>query len=182
MGLFDFLKKKEKEPEYDVTNLKVSDLDHGFILEYDLKTWEVKEVYEYDWGNNNFSQEFMLDSGDEVIYLGVEDKGELHLSAMKNIKIRKLGDDIIDKTIKKKRPPKNLEYDGVSYHLHTDNAGYFNDKTKGTDDWEELISWEYYDDEETNILSITQWGERDFEAAVGKVVKEYQISNIIPGT
>ncbi|MEO1099612.1 MAG: hypothetical protein AAFX57_17950, partial [Bacteroidota bacterium] len=62
MGLFDFFKKKEKEPEYDVTNLKVSDLDHGFILEYDLKTWEVKEVYEYDWGNNNFSQEYMFHS------------------------------------------------------------------------------------------------------------------------
>ncbi|MEM9390677.1 MAG: DUF4178 domain-containing protein [Bacteroidota bacterium] len=182
MGLFDFFKKKEKEPEYDVTNLKVSDLDHGFILEYDLKTWEVKEVYEYDWGNNNFSQEYMLDSGDEVIYLGVEDKGELHLSVMKNIKIRKLGDDIIDKTIKKKRPPKKLEYDGISYHLHTDSAGYFNDKTKGTDDWEELIAWEYYDDEEQNVLSITQWGERDFEASVGRIVEEYQISNIIPAS
>ena len=181
MGLFDFFKKKEKQPDYDVTNLKVTDLDHGFILDYDMKSWEVKEVYQYDWGSNNFSHEYMLDSGEDVIYLGVEDQGELWITAMKNIKIRKLGDDIIDKTIKKERPPKKLEYEGISYHLHTDSAGYFNDKTKGTDDWEELISWDYYDDEETHILSITQWGERDFEASVGKVVKEYEISNIIPG-
>ncbi|TRX50663.1 DUF4178 domain-containing protein [Fulvivirga sp. M361] len=181
MGLFDFLKKKEKEPEYDVTNLSVKDLDQGFILEYDMKSWEIKEVYEYDWGGNNISREYMMDAGDEVIYLGVEDEGELFITAMKNIKIRKLGDDIIDKTIKKERPPKKLEYEGIKYHLHTDNAGYFNDKTKGTDDWEELVSWDYYDDEEVHILSITQWGERDFEASVGKVVKAYQISNIIPG-
>ncbi len=182
MGLFDFLKKKEKEPDYDVTNLKLTDLDHGFIVDYNLKSWQVKEVYEYDWGNNNFSQEFMLDAGDEVVYLGIENKGELWITVNKSINIRELGEDIIDKTIRKERPPKKLEYDGTTFHLDSDNAGYFNDKTKGTDDWEELISWEYYDDNEEQVLGITQWGERDFEASVGKVAKEYEFSDIIPAS
>ncbi|MEQ6119341.1 DUF4178 domain-containing protein [Reichenbachiella sp. MALMAid0571] len=180
MGVFDFLKKKEKEPEYDITNMSVKDLDQGFILDYDMKSWQVKEVYEYDWGNNNFSKEYMIDSGDEVLYLSVEDQGELFLTVSKNIKMRKLDEDIIDKTIKKERPPKKLELDGIQYYLDTDVAGYFNDKTKGTDDWEELVCWEYYNDEETLIISITQWGEREFDASAGKVIKEYEISNIIP--
>ena len=180
MGVFDFFKKKEKEPEYDITNMSVKDLDQGFIVDFDMKSWQVKEVYEYDWGNNNFSKEYMIDSGDEVLYLSVENQGELFLTVSKNIKMRKLGEDIIDKTIKKERPPKKLELDGIEYYLDTDVAGYFNDKTKGTDDWEELVCWEYYNDEETLIISITQWGEREFDASAGKVIKEYEISNIIP--
>jgi hypothetical protein len=72
--------------------------------------------------------------------------------------------------------------DGIQYHLHTDNGGHFNDKTSGSKEWEELMSWEYYDDDEKHILSISQWGERDFEAAAGIIIKEYEISNIIPAS
>ena len=44
MGLFNFLKKKNK-PTYDVTNMKVTDLDKDFVFEYNLKNWVVKEVF-----------------------------------------------------------------------------------------------------------------------------------------
>lgn len=182
MGLLDIFKKKEKEPDYDVTNLSVKDLRLGFILEYDLKNWQIKEEYEYDWGANNFSKEYLLDSGTEKVYLGVENKGDIFLTITNDIKIRDLGGDIIDRTVKDKSPPKELIYEGVRYYLHTDNAGYFNDITKGGDDWEELISWEYFDDAEELIIGITQWGERDFDAVAGKVVKEFEISNIIPAS
>ena len=180
MGLFDFLKKKEEEPDYDVTNLGIKDLRVGFFIDYDMKSWQIKEEYEYDWGSDNFSSEYKLDSGEEVMFLHVEDRGELRISMTKSIKIRSLGDDIIDKTIKKERPPKKLKLDGIQYHLHTDNGGYFNDKSSGSKEWEELMSWEYFDDDEKHILSITQWGERDFDASAGKMIKEYEISNIIP--
>ena len=181
MGIFDFFKKKEKKPEYDVTNLKVTDLNQGFIFDYNMKSWQVKEVYQYDWGSHNFSKEYKIDAGDDVMFLEVEDGAELSLTLMKPIKIQKLGNDIIDKTIKKERPPKKLMLDGTEYHLDTDVAGYFNDITKGSGDWEELISWVYYDDTD-KILSITQWGEREFEAAAGKLIKPYEISNIIPAS
>ena len=100
MGVFDFLKKKKEEPTYDITNLSVRDLDEGFIFDYDMKSWVVKEVYEYDWGSNNFSREFMVDSGDEMKYLAMEEEDGLFLTMSKNIKIRKLDEDIIDKIIK----------------------------------------------------------------------------------
>ena len=45
--MLNFFKKK-KEPEYDITNITIHDLDFGFILDYDLKSWVVKEVYEYE--------------------------------------------------------------------------------------------------------------------------------------
>jgi hypothetical protein len=182
MGLFDFLKKKEEQPGYDITNLSVLDLDQGFILDYDMKSWQVKEVGEYDWGDNNFSREYKLDSGDDVLYLNVENDGELELSMSKNIKMHKLGENIMDETIKNEKPPSKIEYLDKMYYLDEDCAGFYNDVTKGGDDWEELINWEYYDDEEENVISITQWGEREFDASVGKIIKEYEISNIIPAS
>ena len=181
MGLFDFLKKKEEEPKYDVTNLQVTDLDKGFIFDYDMKSWEVKEVYEYDWGDNNFSYEYKIDSGDDVMYLSIEDQGDLAMSLSKSIKIRVLGEGIVEEIVKNQKPPDRLVYENETYYLDTDSAGYFNDKTKGTDDWEELIAWEYYNKEEDKIISITQWDERNFDAAAGIVIKEFEISNIIPG-
>ena len=49
MGLFDKFKKK-KEPKYDPSNIKVTDIAQGFVFEYNMSTWEVKNEYEYDWG------------------------------------------------------------------------------------------------------------------------------------
>ena len=181
MGLFDFFKKKEKEPKYDITNLTVLDLDKGFILDYDMKSWVVKQVGEYDWGHDCFSKEYKLDSGDDKVYLSVEDDEELELSITKSIKMHKLGENIIDETIKNEKPPSKLVYKDRTYFLDEDCAGYYNDASSGSKEWEELINWDYYDEDEEHIISITQWGEREFEASVGKIIKEFEVSNIIPG-
>ncbi|MFY0626042.1 MAG: DUF4178 domain-containing protein [Reichenbachiella sp.] len=180
MGLLDIFKKKE-EPTYDVTNLTVEDLKMGFILEYDLNTWEVKEEYEYDWGNHNFSKEYLINNGSESLFLSVENKGDVFLTATKKIKIRELGSDIIDRTVADKTPPKEIKYNDVNYYLHSDVAGFCNDLSKKKEDWEELMAWEYYDDDEELVIGITQWGEREFDAVAGKVVKAFEVSNIIPG-
>ena len=180
MGLFDIFKKKQ-EPDYNPLNVTVRDLDEGFIFDYNLKSWVVKEVYEYDWGNNNFTKEVLADSGDEKIYLGVEEDGDLFLTISKPEKIRKIDEDLVDKIVDEGKPPKKLDFEGVKYFFDEDSAGYFHNKTKGGDDWEELVSFEYYNDDEDKLINITQWGDRDFEASVGVVVKEYEISNIIQG-
>jgi len=179
MGLFDFLKKKE-EKSYDPTNIKITDLEMGFLVDYDLKSWKVTAVYEYDWGNNNFTREFKLDSGDDSAFLHIEDEDEIFLALTRKVKIRSVDKDLPERIVKKERPPKKLEYQGVTYYRDDESYGYFKDTAKKTDDWDELISWEYYDEGEENLLNIEQWGDREFEASVGKVVKEFEFSNILP--
>lgn len=178
MGVFDFLKKKE-EPKYDVTNLSVKDLDQGFVFDYNLKSWVVKEVYKYDWGKNIFTTELKIDAGDEVAYLSISANDELELSITKPIKMQELGDGIREE-IRKKEAPDELEYNGTKYYLDEDSAGYFNDVTAKSSEWEELISYDYLNDEETLCLSITQWDERNFEAYAGNVIQHFEISNITP--
>ena len=177
--MFDFFKKK-KAPAYDVTNLSLKDLNVGFIFDYDMKSWVVKEVYKYDWGNNNFTSEYKVDSGDEVAFLHIADEGELEISLSKSIRLSKIDEAIADEIEKNEKPPRKIHFNEKLYFLEEDAAGYFRDLSKDTEDWEELISWEYLNDEATNVLSITQWDIRNIEASAGLILKEYQFSNIIP--
>ena len=64
MGFFDLFKgnKNKEEKHYDPLNIKVSDLEKGYLLDYDLETWTVTKMSEYDWGNNFFTREFTIKS------------------------------------------------------------------------------------------------------------------------
>lgn len=179
--MFDFFKKK-KEPKYDVTNLQITDLDVGFIFEYDLKNWVVKEKYEYQWNTNNFSYEYKIDSGDDVAFLSVEDEGVLKLGIFRPMKIRKIDEDVADEIARTEKAPRQIHYNGEQYFLNSDTAGHFRECAKKTEDWEELISFEYLTEEENKIVSISQWDEETFEASEGISIESYQISNIIPGS
>jgi hypothetical protein len=70
-----------------------------------MKSWVVKEVYEYDWGNNNFTREYKIDSGDEVGFLHIEDDGELNITFSNSIKIRKIEEDVSEEIQKNEKPP-----------------------------------------------------------------------------
>ena len=45
---------------------------------------------------------------------------------------------------------------------------------------DELIYWDYTDETGEKLLTIEQWGETEFEAAVGKTVQAYEFRNILP--
>lgn len=180
MGLFDFF-KKEKGPAYDPNNIKVTDIRTGFILDYDLKTWQVKEAYEYDWGHNYFTREFMLDSGDDIIYLYIDDNEELDMSVSRKVKVRALDEDLPEYIIEHQQPPKKIVFEGKEYYLDRESPGYFSDEPDNDDSWTEFISWDYYDKNGEFLLAVEQWGDKEFAAASGKVIKEYEISNILPG-
>ncbi|MBT3208749.1 MAG: DUF4178 domain-containing protein [Bacteroidetes bacterium] len=181
MGIFDVFKKKEKKPEYDPTNISVLDLQKGFVFEYDLKTWIVKAAYDYDWGNNFFSREYKIDDGEQQFFLSVENDDEISISISKKIKIRTISEDIPEYISENDKPPKSLIYKNIKYFLDGENPGFFKDCENKTDDWAEVISWTYYDETDENILNIEQWGDDDFESSVGTVIKEFEISNILPG-
>jgi hypothetical protein len=174
-----FKKKKNQEPELDMLNIRVTDIKKGFILEYDLKSWEVLEEYTYDWGDNYFSKEYKISSGADILFMSVDDDDVIEITLQKKIKLSSIEADVEGEIIKNKFPPKKIVYKGVDYFRDSESPGYF--KEEHTDkDWIEFISWSYYNEEEDRVLSIEQWDDREFEASYGKVIKEYEITNIIP--
>ena len=178
MGLFDRFKKKE--PDYDPGNITIRDLKKGFFVDYDLQTWEVNEAYSYDWGDNYFTKEFQLTSASDQIYLHIDENDDLELTVAKKVKLRVIDEDLPEEIVKNEHPPKKINFKGKTYYRDGENQGYFSDKPDNDDSWTELISWDYYDEEEENFINIEQWGEREFEASYGVVAKEFQFSNIIP--
>ena len=183
MGLFDrFRSKEKKEPRYDSTDITVLDLGVGFVFDYDLSNWEVQQAYEYDWGDNYFSDEYKISNGTDVLYLSVEKDDELILSVSKKIKVRTLGSEVLEKLMDTQKPPTTFTYEGTKYVLEEEAPGFFNNRAEGKDHWEEFISWDFTDEKGEKLITIEQWDEKEFEASEGKAIKEFEISNILPST
>lgn len=180
MGIFDFFKSKNKEESsFDPLNIKVEDLKKGDLFDYDLETWIVKEEFEYDWGNEVFTKELLIEQGGNELTLSIDVEDGLELTIQKAVKIRKLNEYFVDHLKEKQEPLKKIEFEGVNYYLNSKNYGYYRNVSTNAEG-EECISWDFYNDNEDQILSIEQWSEEEFEASVGKVITSRDISNILP--
>jgi hypothetical protein len=171
--------KNKKKTNYDPLNIQVTDIKKGFVFEYDLKEWHVVAEYTYDWGNNEFSKEFKISSGDDMKFLSVEEDDEVEVILFEKIRLNKIEENILDEIARNHKPPDEITYQQQKYFFESESPGYF--KEEGTQkEWLELMSWDYYNDPGDTVITIEQWGEREFEASVGKLLKPFEISNIIP--
>ena len=181
MGFFDLFKNRnnKEEKHYDPLNIKVTDLEKGYLLDYDLETWSVIKMAEYDWGNNYFTREFTIESRGKKRFLHVEEEdGELTLTLSEGLKYRKLGSTVIDYIETNGKPPKKITFADMVYYLEEESPGYY--RNVDTDNWEELISFYYANEEEDQCLTIEQWDENEFEVSKGKTIQSFEISNILP--
>ncbi len=184
MGLKDLFNnlsgKKQKEFD-DVLYIKPTELNVGYIFEYDLKSWKVQESYSYDWGDNFFSFEHKITDGQNTFYLSVEDDDELELILFDKIKFSALKEDFRDGIRSDNGPLNKLTVDNETFFFEEESPGYYKGNRDDEDDeWTELISWTYYNENGDKCLSIEQWDENSFELSLGKVLKAHEISNIIP--
>jgi len=176
MGLFDFFKKKDT-PSFDITDIRVGDLNKGFVFDYNMSTWTVEKTFEYDWGDEYFSKDHKITNGKDTYYLSVsDDDGEVEMSLLSKIKFSSLDGDLHTYIKLNEEPPSRISYEGESYSMDSGSAGFI----RNGDDWDEMMSWEYFNAKEDRVLCIEQFDENEFEASCGVVLKEYEISNILP--
>jgi hypothetical protein len=178
MGIFDFFKKKEAERHFDPTNITIRDLGKGYIFEYAIETWTVTALFEYDWGDNYFTREVIIKNGATEKLLHIEDDGGVIVTLSEKVKLRKLGEDVCDYIDANEKPPKKITFDGVKYFLDEKSPGF--SKEIDAENWEELISYDYLDEDEEKTLSIAQYGEEEFEVSKGVIINELAVSNILP--
>ncbi len=178
MGLFDIFKKKEEAPHYDPVDIKITDLEKGYLLDYNLETWMVKKMGEYDWGNNHFSREFLIEAGAKNYYLNIEEEDQLEIGLFEKIKYRKLGSVVTNYYKEHKTFPDQITYQDIVYYLDKESPGYYRDVE--TENWEEVIAFDYTNDDEDKYLCIEQWDDNDFEASIGIALKSFEIGNILP--
>ena len=177
MGLFSFFKKKKDDVKNDYT---LYEMKKGFIVDYFLKTWEVKKVYEYDWGNNYFAREYLLDSGDESLYLYVEEDDELICSVWKKISIGEIEPDLFKVIVEEDDAPSHITYDEKVYKKMETSHGVSYEEDDEDELETRLINWTYKHKKDKHLISVNRTGEEAFEISEGHHVKEYEFSNILP--
>lgn len=180
MGWKDLFKKKATQPSHDVTHLSLADLRPGFMVDYDMTTWQVTAAHTYDWGEDDLTFEWQLKSHDDVIYLEREPDDEDYWSISRKIPIGKIGTRTIEHIRSHGDPPDQVRVDEITYYLEESGGGYFLENGKGPG--KELLKWDFADDTGKKFLSIEQWSETDFEASLGITVEEYQFTHLLVGT
>jgi len=173
--------KKKKESALDpLRDLTLSNLKVGYLVDYDLNTWEVTAHNRYDWGDGHFTDEWEIKSATETLYLEREEDDEIEWVLSKKTSIGALGPGIRAQLpeFANDSPPAEISYQGKRYFLASEGAGLF--LKDGKEPGIEFLCWDYVDEAEEEVITIEQWGEQEFEASIGRYVEEYQFSNILP--
>jgi len=182
MGIFDFFKKDKGQSSDSLDSLGDLSLDKiktGYMVDYDLKTWEVEACNHYEWGEGDVSYEWQLRSIDEAVFLEKESDDEDQWSLNRSIQFGRLGEAVKNQLLETGDAPAEIVFEGTTYYQEETAGGHFFKNGKGPG--KEMLSWAYEDESGGKYLTIEQWGETDFQASVGIQVEPYQFTNILPG-
>ncbi len=175
--LGDLVSGKKKETELDpIADLVLGKLKVGYLVDYDLKTWEVTGYCRYEFSGDIVEEWEITAAGREKRYLEL---AEERWSLSEKIVIGAIEGDIRRQILREEDPPSRIVYKGKQYYLDNSCAGHMFPSGEG--DSEEVIRWEFMDEDEENFLGIEQWSETELAAATGFFVEDYQFSNILPG-
>lgn len=179
MGIFDFLKRQPREEEIDpLKDLRLDKLKPGYMVDYDLKTWQVTAHHRYDYGDGYWGDEWELTSGREKIFLEREADDEVEWSVSRLMPLGMIEPDVKKHIIEHEDPPNQIVVKGKTYYLDDSGPAYF--LKNGGPERVGFIYWTFYDEEGDEFVTIEQWDEEEFEASHGVYVEEYQFTNILP--
>ena len=181
MGLFDMLKKKpdpksQIDPLHDLT---LSKLKVGFLVDYNMKNWEVVGYNVYEYGRNDEAEEWCLRAEGALVFLERYEDDEVEWSFAKKIRMSSIEENLAKHIGQFDEPPRKIHYQNKVFTLDEEDSGLYYEDGKAPG--QEFISWTFLSDDEESFVSVEQWGENDFEAAAGFYVEEYEFTNILPG-
>ncbi len=181
--VFGFFKKNKDEKKQEAPQLEdlvLSKLRPGYLVDYDMNTYQVAARNCYKWEEGGVTDEWELKLGDQVFYLErIEEDGYVEWSLCQKFSISELEGDIAAHIQKHEDPPETVTLKGTSFHFEEDDIGeFFRGDSKEP---MHFVSWDYEDESGQKFLTIEQWGETKFDLTLGFSVEEYQFSNILPG-
>lgn len=175
---FNLFKTKKEEEQPIKVDYTVHDLQRGYLLDYDLESWEVLAAYTYRYKGYS-SKEYKIRSSSETRFLNVSDSNSLLLGMSKEANINNV-DSNLRSSVATGQPLTRLTWNGDVYNLKESAKGQFADDA--TQDWAGFSSWEYVNAASTKFVYVSKWEDNSIECYVGEYLKEYEISNILAST
>ncbi|MFK7798635.1 MAG: DUF4178 domain-containing protein [Aureispira sp.] len=173
-----FIKKKEAEEEPIKIDRTVHDLDVGYILDYNMESWEVLASYTYRY-KGHVAKEYKIRSSGTTHFLNVSDSNSLLLSISTEANINNV-DATLRSSVLSDQPIVRLTWQNENYTLKESAQGQFTDDR--LQDWASFSSWEYVNVDNSKFVYVSRWEDGSVECFVGDYLKEYHISNILAST
>lgn len=174
---FNLFKKKEDETPINI-NQTVHDLKKGYILDYNMESWEVLAAYTYKYKGHS-SKEYKLRSSSETRFLNVSDSNSLLLSLSKEANINNVSPSLRS-SVAQGQPLTRFQWNEETFNLKESSQGQWTDDA--LQDWASFSSWEYVNRDNTKFVYVSKWEDNSIECYVGDYLKEHEISNILAST
>jgi Domain of unknown function (DUF4178) len=165
---------------FDPMNMTLDSLRTAYLLEYDLKTWEVTAHFQYDWTSGRSEKCFKLNSVSEQAVLFLKKEGtETTNLITKQLSIHLLDAQLEGEIVFKSQPYNILKYNDTTYYRENQRDGVlYNVTQKGSG--HKLLAWEYYDGQRKEYIRIEQFGRNEFRTYVGRIAETFEFSDILP--
>ena len=167
-------------PEADPMRLSIVNIKAGFLVDFDLTTWETVQEWQYDWDNGNSGKEFRLVNEKETLHLYMRNEGtQLHTILARKVNIFSIDRELEDEIQSNKRPPSVLNYQDIDYFRENSKTGWRHELTAKTGA-NKVTVWEYFDETLTFFMRIEQIEGQTYKATVGEVISPFEFSNVLP--
>ena len=118
MRLKKWFSRRRDDAESDpLVDFRLGAMKVGYLVDYDMKTWEVKGYNTYEYSGFE-TKEWVLETSDQIVYLERDDSdGKTIWTLTASISISQISGDVVEHTLRHEDPPENLIHDGRSYKL-----------------------------------------------------------------
>ena len=170
------IRKAGKAQEEVKIDYEVADLKKRYILDYDMRSWEVKDTMIYSWDGGFKTYEYTISDGTEKQYLNYENDDD-NLSIYVDGSIQEIwpeatqlmrnGSKLADMT---------FHYDGEKYHF----KGQGSASVKSSSESFNMKNWLFETASKDHLVSFNIYEDDSVDAYIGKPIKSFEISNILP--
>ena len=158
-----------------VDDPSLDQLREGYMLDYEMRTWEVTKHAKYDYEGWP-ADEWTLETGEDLLFLEYEyDDGDVFLlSEPVDITEVTAEGESFRVVLRDAEPPGAVMYDGTEYVLAEEGPA-----TRTVDDrTNELHYWVYENGDD--FVALERYGSSDWNVYAGREVEPYEFDNILP--
>ncbi len=175
------LKPRPLKISFDPSNLSIKNLKKGYLIDFDLKTWEVKNEYQIDWLKKTSSKELVIinDLKELILNIEISDQNKL-IAVLSRKSIHQIDSTIENQILKLHTPPVKITFEGKTYYKESENKGIIFNISNNTSPPTLVNSILYFDDSREYIFRIDIANQDKCLGYAGRLYLKESFSEILP--